>query len=58
MWIRPLVLGVLALLDLAVIALLGIQFASRQPLSLEIVLPTLAFNLFGAVIFNLARDHD
>jgi hypothetical protein len=57
-WIRPLVLGVLALLDLAVIALLGVQFASKQPVSLNIILPTLVFNLFGAVIFNVARDHD
>jgi hypothetical protein len=57
-WIRPLVLGVLALLDLAVIALLGIQFASRQPVSFDIIVPTLVFNLFGAIIFNIARDHD
>jgi hypothetical protein len=57
-WIRPLVLGVLALLDLAIIGLLGIQLASKQPLSLNLIVPTLVFNLFGAVIFNAARDHD
>ncbi len=58
MWIRPLVLGVVALLDLAVIALLGVQWASGRPLSTDVILPTVVFNLFGAVIFNLARDRD
>jgi uncharacterized membrane protein len=57
-WIRPLVLGVVALLDLAVIGLLGVQAASKQELSLTVIVPTLVFNLFGAFIFNVARRDD
>jgi di/tricarboxylate transporter len=57
-WIRPLVLGVVALLDLAVIALLGIQFASKQELQLSLIVPTVVFNLFGAFIYNTARNQD
>ncbi len=48
-------LGVVALLDLAVIGLLGVQAASKQELSLSVIVPTLVFNLFGAFIFNVAR---
>ena len=51
-------LGVVALLDLAVIALLGIQFASKRELQLSLIVPTIVFNLFGAFIYNTARNQD
>ncbi len=58
MWIKPLILGIVVLLDLAVIALLGVQWASARSISWDVVLPTLVFNLFGAAVFSLARTYD
>ena len=58
MWLKPLILGIVVLLDLAVIALLGVEWASARALSWNVVVPTLIFNLFGAAVFSLARTHD
>jgi hypothetical protein len=58
MWIRPLVLITVAILDLAVIGLLGVQWASTREVSWGVIAPTVVFNLFGAVIFGLAKSND
>lgn len=58
MWLKPLILGIVVLLDLAVIALLGVEWASALIVSWNVVVPTLIFNLFGAAVFSLARTHD
>ena len=58
MWIKPLILGIVVLLDLAVIALLGVQWASARAVSWDVLVPTLVFNLFGAAVFSLARTYD
>ena len=58
MWIKPLILGIVVLLDLAVIALLGVQWASARAISWNVVVPTIVFNLFGAAVFSLARTYD
>ena len=57
-WIKPLILGIVVLLDLAVIALLGVQWASARAISWNVVVPTIVFNLFGAAVFSLARTYD
>jgi hypothetical protein len=57
-WIKPLILGIVVLLDLAVIALLGVQWASARAISWDVLVPTLVFNLFGAAVFTLARTYD
>ncbi len=58
MWLKPLILGIVVLLDLAVIALLGVQWASARSISWNVIVPTLVFNVFGAAVFSLARTYD
>lgn len=48
--VRVLVGGLLVILDLAVIFLLGSQVAARTAVNWNLLLPTLAFNVFGLVI--------
>jgi hypothetical protein len=55
MWLRPMVIVLLCLLDLGVIGILMLQLAKGIPLSWGMVLPTLAFNIFGAGIFWAAK---
>jgi hypothetical protein len=55
MWLRPLVIVLLVLLDFGVIGILMLQLAKGLPLSWGMVLPTFAFNIFGAGIFWSAR---
>jgi hypothetical protein len=55
MWLRPMVLVLLSLLDLGVIGILMLQWARGLPLSWGMVLPTLVFNIFGAAIFWAAK---
>jgi hypothetical protein len=49
------VIVLLCLLDLGVIGILMLQLAKGIPLSWGMVLPTLAFNIFGAGIFWAAK---
>ena len=51
MWLRPLVIVLLTLLDLGVIGVLMLQLGKGLPVAWGMALPTLAFNVFGAVIF-------
>ena len=55
MWLRPMVIVLLTLLDLGVIGILMLQVAKGLPVSWGMVLPTLAFNIFGAGIFWSAK---
>jgi lipopolysaccharide export LptBFGC system permease protein LptF len=55
MWLRPMVIVLLTLLDLGVIGILMLQLAKGLPPSWGMVLPTLAFNVFGAGIFWSAK---
>ncbi len=55
MWLRGLVIVLLALLDLGVIGVLMLQLAKGLPVALGMVLPTIAFNIFGAGIFWVAK---
>jgi hypothetical protein len=52
------VIVLLCLLDLGVIGILMLQLAKGLPLSWGMVLPTLAFNIFGAGIFWAAAKRD
>jgi hypothetical protein len=51
MWLRPLVIVLLALLDLGVIGVLMLQLAKGLPVAWGMALPTIAFNIFGVAIF-------
>ena len=55
MWLRGLVIVLLALLDLGVIGVLMLQLGKGLPVAWGMVLPTIAFNIFGAVIFWAAK---
>jgi lipopolysaccharide export LptBFGC system permease protein LptF len=55
MWLRPMVIVLLCLLDLGVIGILMLQLAKGLPPAWGILLPTLAFNVFGAGIFWSAK---
>jgi hypothetical protein len=55
MWLRPLLIVLLALLDLGVIGVLMLQFAKGLPVAWSMALPTMAFNVFGAAIFWAAK---
>ena len=55
MWLRGLVIVLLALLDLGVIGVLMLQLAKGLPVALGMVMPTFAFNVFGAAIFWAAK---
>jgi lipopolysaccharide export LptBFGC system permease protein LptF len=55
MWLRPLVIVLLVLLDLGVIGILMLQLLKGLPPSWGMVLPTLAFNIFGVGIFWSAK---
>jgi hypothetical protein len=57
MWLRPMVIVLLCLLDLGVIGILMLQVAKGLPPSWGMVLPTLAFNIFGAsIVWATKRD--
>ena len=56
--VRLLVGGLLMVLDLAVILLIGTQVASDKAASWNLVLPTLAFNVFGAILLWASGDRD
>ena len=56
MWLRPMVIVLLTLLDLGVIGILMLQLARGLPVSWGMILPTLAFNIFGAGIFWSAKQ--
>ena len=55
MWLRGLVIVSLALLDLGVIGVLMLQLGRGLPVAWGMVLPTMAFNVFGAVILWAAK---
>jgi hypothetical protein len=55
MWLRPLVIVLLALFDLGVIGVLMLQLAKGLPVAWGLVLPTVVFNGFGAAIFWAAK---
>ena len=56
-WVKPLVAVTLTLLDLGVIGLLLVQALARQPMAWNLVLPVLAFNVFGAaILWAVGRD--
>jgi uncharacterized membrane protein YuzA (DUF378 family) len=55
MWLRPLVIVMLGLLDLGVIGVLMLQLAKGLPVGWGVLLPTLAFNIFGAALVWMAR---
>ena len=55
MWLRGLVIVSLALLDLGVIGVLMLQLGKGLPVAWGMVLPTIVFNVFGAVIFWAAK---
>ena len=46
------------LVQIGVIALLGVQWASARAISWNVIVPTLVFNVFGAAVFSLARTYD
>ncbi len=56
--VRLLVGGLLVVLDLAVILLIGTQVASGKGASWNLVLPTVVFNIVGALILWSAQDRD
>jgi hypothetical protein len=51
MWLRPLVIVMLSLLDLGVIGVLMLQAFKGLAVAWGLVLPTIVFNVFGAAIF-------
>jgi hypothetical protein len=55
MWLRPMVIVLLCLLDLGVIGILMLQLAKGLLVSWGMLLPTLVFNVFGAGIFWSAK---
>jgi hypothetical protein len=55
MWLRPLVIVLLTLLDLGVVGVLMLQLGKGLPVAWGMVLPTIAFNVFGVVIFWAAK---
>jgi hypothetical protein len=56
--VRVLVGGLLAILDLAVIFLIGAQVAAKSPVNSSILLPTLALNVFGMILLWAAKRDD
>ena len=55
MWLRPLVIVMLSLLNLGVIGVLLLQSFKGLPVAWGMVLPTVVFNLFGTAIFWFAK---
>jgi hypothetical protein len=55
MWLRPLVIVMLSLLDLGVIGVLMLQAFKGLPVAWGLLLPTVVFNIFGAGIFWSAK---
>ena len=55
MWLRGLVIVSLALLDLGVIGVLMLQLGRGLPVAWGMVLPTMAFNVFGVAILWAAK---
>ncbi len=58
MWIKPLIISMLGLMDLMLLVLFGSQLAAHKPLGLNLLLPTLFFNFFGWYLLRVAGSKD
>jgi hypothetical protein len=54
--VRLLVIVLLLLLDFCVLAVWLLQITASKPVSSDILLPTLLFNVFGAAILWATRE--